>query len=117
MLNSLIFQFEMGEDRATGKIVGEYHDLVVDKLKAKNGGLKTDKLKSFALKKLIIPRNKDKSLPVSKQTGKWIISGIKDDISPITSCMRSWWGSNPAFRSGFCSRGEEEGPGIEGRSA
>lgn len=70
MLNSLIFQFEMGEDRATGKIVGEYHDLVVDKLKAKNGGLKTDKLKSFALKKLIIPRNKDKSLPVSKRTGK-----------------------------------------------
>ncbi|HET6255399.1 MAG TPA: hypothetical protein VFE32_15065 [Puia sp.] len=70
MLNMLDFQFEMGEERATGKIIGEYHDLVVDKLKEKNGELKTDKLKSFALKKLIIPRNKDKSLPVSKRTGK-----------------------------------------------
>ncbi|HUB61928.1 MAG TPA: hypothetical protein VL978_14540 [Puia sp.] len=70
MLNLLDFQFEMGEDRAMGKIVGEYHDLVADKLKEKNGGLKTDKLKSFALKKLIIPPNKDKSLPVSKRTGK-----------------------------------------------
>jgi len=70
MLNHLDFQFEMGEDRATGKIVGEYHDLVADKLKEKNGGLKTAGLKSFALKKLIIPRNKDKSLPVSKRTGK-----------------------------------------------
>jgi len=70
MLNSLDFQFEMGEERATGKIVGVYHDLVVDKLKEKNGQLKTDKLKSFALAKLIIPRDKDKSLPVSKRTGK-----------------------------------------------
>ena len=70
LLNSLDFQFEMGEERATGKIVGEYHDLVADKLKEKNGTLKTDKLKSFALKRLIIPRDKDKSLPVSKRTGK-----------------------------------------------
>lgn len=70
MLNLLDFQFEMGEDRAKGKIVGEYHDLVADKLKLKNGELKKDALKSFALKKLIIPRNKDKSLPVSKRTGK-----------------------------------------------
>ena len=67
MLNSLAFWFEMGDEKATGKIVGEYHDLVVDKLKA-NG--KVAKLKSFALKKLIIPRNKDKSLPEKKRTGK-----------------------------------------------
>jgi hypothetical protein len=70
MLNSLDFQFEMGTERSTGKIVGEYHDLVVDKLEEKDGRLKTDKLKSFALKKLIIPRNKDKSQAVSKRTGK-----------------------------------------------
>jgi hypothetical protein len=70
MLNSLAFQFEMGEERSTGKIVGEYHDLVVDKLKLKGGDLKTDKLKSFALKKFIIPKDKDKSLAVSKRTGK-----------------------------------------------
>jgi hypothetical protein len=70
MLNQLEFQFEMGDERSTGKIVGEYHDLVVDKLKLKNGQLKEAKLKSFALKKFIIPRNKDKSLAVSKRTGK-----------------------------------------------
>jgi hypothetical protein len=29
-----------------------------------------DKLKSFALKKFIIPRDKDKSLPEKKRTGK-----------------------------------------------
>jgi hypothetical protein len=28
------------------------------------------KLKSFELKKIIIPKDKDKSLPVSKRTGK-----------------------------------------------
>jgi hypothetical protein len=70
MLNQLEFQFEMGEERSTGKIIGEYHDLVVDKLKEKGGELKTSKLKSFALRKFIIPRNKDKSLAVSKRTGK-----------------------------------------------
>jgi hypothetical protein len=70
MLNSLEFQFEMGEERSTGKIVGEYHDLVVDKMKEKNGQLKTDKVKSFALRKFIIPKDKDKSLPLSKRTGK-----------------------------------------------
>lgn len=70
MLNSLDFRFEMGAERSTGKIVGEYHDLVVDKMKEKDGQLKTDKLKSFALKKFIIPKDKDKSLPLSKRTGK-----------------------------------------------
>lgn len=70
MLNMLEFQFEMGDERSTGKIVGEYHDLVVDKLKLKNGELKVAKFKSFALKKFIIPKNKDKSLAVSKRTGK-----------------------------------------------
>ena len=67
MLNSLAFRFEMNEEKATGQIVGEYHDLVVDKLR-ENG--KKDKLKSFALKKFIIPRDKDKSLPEKKRTGK-----------------------------------------------
>jgi len=49
--------------------VGEYHDLVVDKLRGKDKK-KVDKVKSFFLKKLIIPKNKDKSLSVSKRTGK-----------------------------------------------
>jgi hypothetical protein len=67
MLNSLAFQFEMTDEKATGQIIGEYHDLVVDKLKENS---KVDKAKSFALAKFIIPKDKDKSLAVSKRTGK-----------------------------------------------
>jgi hypothetical protein len=70
MLNSLAFWFEMNDEIATGHIVGEYHDLVVDKLKGNSDDKKVDKMKSFALKKFIIPKDKDKSLPVSKRTGK-----------------------------------------------
>ena len=67
LLNSLSFHFEMTAEKATGQIVGEYHDLVVDKL---NDNGKEAKVKSFALKKFIIPRDKDKSLPLKKRTGK-----------------------------------------------
>lgn len=67
MLNFLDFRFEMTSEKATGQIVGEYHDLVVDKLK--DNGRRAD-FKSWALKKFIIPRNKDKRLPVKKRTGK-----------------------------------------------
>jgi hypothetical protein len=56
MLNQLDFHFEMDEERSTGLVTGRYHELVVDKLK-KNG--KVGKLKSFALKHLIIPKNKE----------------------------------------------------------
>jgi len=69
MLNSLAFQFEMTEEKATGRIIGEYHNLVVDKLRGKNEK-KVDKIKSFFLKKLIIPKDKDHTLPASKRTGK-----------------------------------------------
>ena len=67
LLNSLSFHFEMTAEKATGQIVGEYHDLVVDKL---NDNGKEAKMKSFALKKFIITRDKDKSLPLKKRTGK-----------------------------------------------
>jgi hypothetical protein len=70
MLNSLDFRFDMTDEGSTGQIVGEYHDLVVDKLKEKSDEKKVDKMKSFALKKFIIPRNKDKSLAVRKRTGR-----------------------------------------------
>jgi hypothetical protein len=70
LLNSLAFRFDMNDEKATGKIVGEYHGLVVDKLKGTGDDKKVDKLKSFALKKFIIPRDKDKSLPEKKRTGK-----------------------------------------------
>jgi hypothetical protein len=70
MLNSLAFWFTMDGEKATGKIVGEYHDLVADKLRENSPEKKVDKIKSFFLKKLIIPRNKDRSLSESKRTGK-----------------------------------------------
>jgi hypothetical protein len=70
MLNNLAFWFDMSDEKATGKIIGEYHDLVVDKLKENSTDKKVDKLKSFALKKFIIPKDKDRSLPEKKRTGK-----------------------------------------------
>ncbi len=70
LLNSLAFRFDMNEEKSTGKIVGEYHGLVVDKLKGNGDDKKVDKFKSFALKKFIIPKDKDKSLPEKKRTGK-----------------------------------------------
>jgi hypothetical protein len=71
MLNNLTFQFHFNSEQSSGQVVGEYHDLVIDKLREgqKNMG-KTDRFKSFFLQKLIIRRNKDKSLPLSKRTGK-----------------------------------------------
>jgi len=70
VLNSLAFWFRMNDERATGKIVGEYHDLVVEKLRENSDEKKVDKVKSFFLKELIIPKNKDRSLPEKKRTGK-----------------------------------------------
>ncbi len=70
LLDMLAFQFDMTAEKSTGKIVGEYHNLVVQKLKENTNDIKVDKMKSFALKKFIIPLNKDKSLPEDKRTGK-----------------------------------------------
>ena len=69
LLNFLSFQFNIDEEKSTGKIVGEYHNLIIDKLK-KSTEKKVDKFKSFFLKHLIIPKNKDKSMAESKRTGK-----------------------------------------------
>ena len=70
MLNSLSFEFTLNKEKSVGKIIGEYHNLVIDKLKEKSDDKKVDKFKSFFLKHLIIPKNKDKTLDVSKRTGK-----------------------------------------------
>jgi len=70
ILNNLDFHFIATEEKATGEIVGEYHNLVVDKLKEKKGGKKIAKVPSFLLKHFIIPKNKDKSMNVAKRTGK-----------------------------------------------
>jgi hypothetical protein len=71
VLNRLDFNFSASDKKASGKIIGVYHDLVVDRLKeTKDGKLKKASLPSFALKTFIIPKNKDISMPVEKRTGK-----------------------------------------------
>src|SRR6185437_2321522 len=47
MLNSLDFEFNMTDEASTGRIIGEYHDLVVDKLKENTDEKKIAKFKSF----------------------------------------------------------------------
>jgi hypothetical protein len=71
VLNRLNFTFSVSDKKATGKIVGVYHNLVLDKLKeTKDGKLKKASLPSFALKTFIIPKNKDVSMAVQRRTGK-----------------------------------------------
>lgn len=70
LLNELDFHFTATEKKATGQIIGEYHDLVIDKLTSKQEEKKIAKVPSFFLKYLIIPKNKDKSMDVSRRTGK-----------------------------------------------
>ncbi|SHN34094.1 DUF748 domain-containing protein [Chitinophaga sp. CF418] len=67
LLNYLSFQFSLNDEKATGKVVGEYHNLVLDKLKGQPKRIA--KFPSFMLKHVIIPKNKDKSLPVARRTG------------------------------------------------
>ncbi|TWF42925.1 uncharacterized protein DUF748 [Chitinophaga polysaccharea] len=67
LLNHLAFQFSFNDEKASGKVVGEYHNLVLDKLKGQQK--KIAPFPSFMLKHVIIPKNKDKSLPVDRRTG------------------------------------------------
>jgi len=71
ILNSLGFQFQFNEEKSSGEVVGEYHNLIIDKLREteKHRGEK-DLVKSFLLQKLVIPKDKDKSLPIAKRSGK-----------------------------------------------
>ncbi|MEX6690952.1 hypothetical protein QTN47_25815 [Danxiaibacter flavus] len=68
MLNFLEFHFTATEEKATGEIIGEYHDLLIDRLKPKSK--EVARVPTFFLKHFIIPKNKDKSLDVAKRTGK-----------------------------------------------
>jgi len=71
VLNKLDFEFTATDTKAKGQIIGEYHDLVIDRLKlTKDGELKTAKLPSFLLHKIIIPKNKDAAKDVKNRTGK-----------------------------------------------
>jgi len=96
LLNNLSFRFWLNEEKAHGKIVGEYHNLVLDKLKGNDK--KKAAIPTFALKTIIIPKNKDRSLPVSRRTGiiryendptrffsfylvKSLLSGVRDSFT------------------------------------
>ena len=70
VLNRLDFEFTATDTKASGQIVGEYHDLVIDRLKLTKHGLKKASTPSFLLHKVIIPKNKDVSLNVKHRTGK-----------------------------------------------
>ena len=67
LLDSLGFQFSFDDKRSTGKIVGIYHQLIIQPLSKKK---KVQGLKSFMLRHLIIPLDKDRSLAEKKRTGK-----------------------------------------------
>ncbi len=96
ILNSLGFDFWLNNEKAHGKVIGEYHDLVLDKLKGEDK--KVAWAPTFALKNLIIPKNKDKTMPVSRRSGivrydrdptrffsfylvKSLLSGIRDSFT------------------------------------
>jgi len=70
ILNFLDFHFVATEEKAVGEIIGEYHNLVLEKLKNENGKNKVAAVPTFFLKHLIIPKNKDKSMDVARRTGK-----------------------------------------------
>jgi hypothetical protein len=72
----------------TGKIVGEYHNLVLDKLKGNDK--KIARFPSFMLKNLIIPKNKGASKPERNRTGKQMISQSHCRFLPSNSvCLRN----------------------------
>jgi hypothetical protein len=81
ILNTLDFQFKATEEKATGQIIGEYHDLKIDRLKQK-GEKRVAKIPTFFLKHVIIPKDKDKSLKVKKRTGK--IDYLRDLIRMVS---------------------------------
>jgi hypothetical protein len=68
-LDFLSFDFTMTEQKSTGKIVGAYHHLVLQQLKKHTDEKNVANFASFMLRHLIIPFNKDKSLPERKRTG------------------------------------------------
>jgi hypothetical protein len=70
LLDFLFFDFNMTEERSTGKIIGAYHHLIIQQLKKHTDKKNVADFASFMVRHLIIPLNKDKSLPERKRTGK-----------------------------------------------
>ena len=69
-LDFLSFDFTMTEQRSTGKIIGAYHHLIIQRLKKHTTEKNVADFASFALRHAIIPLNKDASLPERKRTGE-----------------------------------------------
>jgi len=68
-LNFLSFDFTMTELKSTGKIVGAYHHLIIEPLKKHTEEKNVADFASFMLRHLVIPPDKDKSMPEDKRTG------------------------------------------------
>ncbi|HSB92576.1 MAG TPA: hypothetical protein VLC28_05640, partial [Flavitalea sp.] len=68
-LDLLSFDFTMTEERSTGKIIGAYHHLIIEKLRKHTSTPAVAAVPSFILRHVIIPLNKDESVPEQKRTG------------------------------------------------
>ena len=68
-LDFLSFDFTMTEQRSTGKIIGAYHHLIIQQMKKHTDKRNVADFASFMLRHLIIPLNKDASIPERKRTG------------------------------------------------
>ena len=68
-LDFLSFDFIMTEQRSTGKIIGAYHHLIIQQMKKHTDEKNVADFASFMLRHLIIPLNKDASVPERKRTG------------------------------------------------
>jgi len=101
ILNSLDFHFTATDKKSTGEIVGEYHNLIIERLKVRHGVKKVAKVPTFFLKHIIIPKNKDKSMAVSKRTGK--IDYNRDSTRMITFYLLKSLlsGIRASFKFGF----------------
>ena len=101
ILNSLDFHFRATDKKSTGEIIGEYHNLIIEKLKVRHGVQKVAKVPTFFLKHVIIPKNKDKSLAVSKRTGK--IDYNRDSTRMVTFYLLKSLlsGIRASFKFGF----------------
>ena len=68
-LDFLSFDFTMTGQRSTGKIIGAYHHLIIQPFKKQKDEKNVADFASFMLRHLVIPLNKDVSLPERKRTG------------------------------------------------
>lgn len=100
-LNFLSFDFTMTEERSTGKIIGAYHHLIIKPLKKHTEEKKVAGVASFMLSHLIIPLDKDESLPEEKRTGK--VDYVRDPTRFVSFyfIQSLLQGVNASFTLGF----------------